>query len=274
MIYYLIFINILVLFCFFYFLFKRFIEKEKDKDKYLLELNESKFTFDDIVNTSTSKFNLNDIHLYIFNWKKVNKNSEKLYNEAKKFINNTKIINSDENYKFEDIFNVINLNDSYYYGGQYQTAIYDVSKNKIFGVIVGDVINLNFEKLTLNLLKTFNKYNTGVYSIDEKRTSHKKVICILSKKDNLKIVENTDCGIWFIHPSIVSKLRNIEYNKLTPYGWGIDIITNKESVKNKKLSIRDYSLSCTQTDFSTGYNCNNAEKGQKIIEEWYKKNIK
>ena len=47
----------------------------------------------------------------------------------------------------------------------------------------------------------------------------------------------------------------------------------KESVKNRKLIIKDCSLSCTQIDFSIGYNCDKAEKGQKILEEWYKNNI-
>jgi hypothetical protein len=56
-------------------------------------------------------FTINDISIYFFNWKKTNLNVCKLYKDASKIISNTCIINSDENYQFEENMNVISLND-------------------------------------------------------------------------------------------------------------------------------------------------------------------
>ena len=77
------------------------------------------------------KYNYNSIQLYIFNWKKVNNNSIKIYNEAIKYINHVTIINSDENLKLDNSINHIQLNDKYFYGGQFKTAISNVKSDKI-----------------------------------------------------------------------------------------------------------------------------------------------
>ena len=52
-------------------------------------------------------------------------------------------------------------------------------------------------------------------------------------------VKNPDCGIWFINPIIHQNIKDIDYHKLSPLGWGIDIITVKESNKNNLLVIKD-----------------------------------
>jgi hypothetical protein len=95
----------------------------------------------------------------------------------------------------------------------------------------------------------------------------------LCEINNLKIVKNSDCGIWFINSEIVKKLKNINYSKLSPLGWGIDIITIKECNKINKLVIRDYSIESSQIDFSTNYNLNKAWSQCNNLIKWYDKNI-
>ena len=214
-------------------------------------------------------FTLDDIHLYIFNWNKTTNNCLNMYNHAIKYINNIVVINCDENYRFNDNIFSINLDDSYYYGGQYQIAINDVKKNTIFGVIVGDTINIDFKTLFQKLLYTFNNYNMGIYTINDIRSNHKTITNNVCNIHNLKIVENTDCGIWFIHPEIVHILKNINYHKLSPLGWGIDIITIRECRKYYKLVIRDYSLKSSQLDFTTNYDEKKALMGMKKIIKYY-----
>lgn len=219
------------------------------------------------------KYTRDSIQLYIFNWKKVNENSIKLYNNAIKHIKNVKIINCDENYKFDKHINRIELNDSYYYGGQYNTAIKDVGSDKILGIIVGDTVDVNFEQLFINMLDTFNTYDTGIYTINDKRSPHKKILGTVNEAKKLKLVLNTDCGIWFINPLIHQRLKNIDYHTMSHLGWGIDIITIKECNKQKKLVIRDYSLECDQIDHTMNYNGREATKQMNKLFDYYNNNF-
>ena len=164
--------------------------------------------------------------------------------------------------------NVISLNDTYYYGGQYQTAIRNVEENKIFCVVVGDTTNIDFKILFNNAINAFNNYNIGIYSPNDLRSVHKTRY---EKIENTQLyqVKNTDCGIWFIHPHVVKNLRHINYFEISNYGWGIDIITILESKKHDLLIVRDYSIETNQLDHSTNYNQNLAKTQMLKLLEHY-----
>ena len=217
------------------------------------------------------KFNYDSIQLYIFNWNKVNKNSVNLYIKSKQYVKNVKLVNSDENFFLHTRINHIQLDNNYYYGGQFNESIKDVDKNKILGIIVGDTIHeINFEKLFQNLIYTFNNYKTGIYTINDKRSFHKKKLCeILCEEKSLFTIKNPDCGIWFIHPKIHQNIKNINYQKLSPYGWGIDIITVKECDKMNLLVIKDLSIDSDQIDHTTNYSSELAMIGKKKLIEYY-----
>jgi hypothetical protein len=220
-----------------------------------------------------NRYNYDSIELYIFNWKKVNNNSIKLYKDAINYIENVKVINCDENLILNnDNVKNIQLDDSYYYGGQFSTAINDVGSKKILGVIVGDTINVNFKKLFAKLLYTFNNYNTGIYTINDLRSPHKLILKSLCKEKNLHLVENSDCGIWFINPEIHQKLKNIDYHKISPFGWGIDKITIKECNRKNKFVIRDYSLICDQLNHNCNYDSEKAELDMDMLIKYYENN--
>ena len=217
-------------------------------------------------------FTLNDISVYIFNWKKVTSNSLKLYHEVSPIVMDTTIINCDENYKLDNKIPHVQLNDSYYYGAQYDTAIKNVKENKIFCVIVGDNLsNNNFEKIFSSAVNTFNKYQVGVYAPNDKRSHHKKRNQHF--QDDLYHVDNTDCGFWFIHPTLVKRLKNINYT-VSKYGWGIDVITIEESRKHGLLVLRDYSIETDQLDHSCGYDTYKATKEVVIMKNEYLKSFK
>jgi hypothetical protein len=200
-------------------------------------------------------YSFDRIAVYIFNWKKVTENSLKLYEKIKPIISDTTIINCDET---RPIDNSIQLDDSHYYGSQYNQAIKHATPGKIFCVIVGDNIpNNNFELIFKSALDAFNSRNVGIYGIDDKRSSHKGIIG--RHTDNLFDVANTDCGFWFIHPDIVSKLKHIDYSVST-YGWWIDVLTIKYAREHKFLVLRDYSVTTDQLDHTRGYNNQDAMK--------------
>jgi len=201
-------------------------------------------------------YTLDDIHVYIFNWKKVSQNSVSLWNLISPIIKNTWVINCDENFPLGPTIPHIQLDDSHYYGSQYNTAIKHVKKGAIFCVIVGDnLTNNNFEVIFNKACNVFNTHAVGVYAPNDKRSVHTKKLEHI--KDQLFNVVNTDCGFWFIHPTIVATLRNIDY-KVSKSGWGIDMITIKEARKKGMLVIRDYSIQTDQLDHVCGYNTKNA----------------
>lgn len=199
-------------------------------------------------------YSFDTIAVYIFNWKKVTDNSLKLYEQIKPIIPDTTIINCDET---RPIDNSIQLDDSHYYGSQYNHAIKHVNPDKIFCVIVGDNIpNNNFELIFKSALDTFNSHKVGVYGVDDKRSYHSRRV-ISKYNKTLFNVENTDCGFWFIHPHIVSKLKHVDYS-VSKYGWWIDLLTIKYAKKHNFLVLRDRSVTTDQLDHSRGYNSKDA----------------
>jgi len=244
-----------------------FIMRNSNKGGNSFKKSESK----EINTQRDGKFTKNDISLYIFNWKKTNENTLKLYNKAIKIIDDVTIVNSDENYKFNENIKTIQLDDSYYYGGQYDSSIKDVKNNKIFGVIVGDTINVDFNKLISKLLNTYNNYNVGIYSPHDLRSWWQNNV-LYDITNELKVVDNTDVGIWFLNPKIVKQLKNLDYN-ISYFGWGIDVITIKQCKKENLLVIRDYSIKTDQIDKSTGYDSSKAKHYEKKLIEHYEKYI-
>jgi hypothetical protein len=207
-------------------------------------------------------YTIDNISVYIFNWKKVSKNSIKLIGNIKKYINDITIINCDDTFKFEDSIRTIQLDDSHYYGSQYEHAI--------FCVIVGDNIpENNFEDIFKNAINIFNTHKVGVYSPNDKRSSHKKKgLCL---EGNIYHVANTDCGFWFINPEIVKIMKNFKYGNLSPLGWGVDHVTIMESIKLVFIVIRDYSVETDQIDHTTNYKKKTAKKGYNFLVNEYKK---
>ena len=215
-------------------------------------------------------YTIDNISVYIFNWKKVSKNSIKLIENIKKYINDITIINCDDTFKFEDSIRTIQLDDSHYYGSQYEHAILDVKEKQIFCVIVGDNIpENNFEDIFKNAINIFNTHKVGVYSPNDKRSSKTKKGKYL--QDNIYHVPNTDCGFWFINPEIVKTMKSIKYGNLSPLGWGVDQVTIMESIKLGFIVIRDYSVETDQLDHTTNYNNNTAKKGLICLINEYKK---
>jgi hypothetical protein len=214
-------------------------------------------------------FTLDDIYVYILNWKKVSVNGLKLYQNIAPIINNTIMINCDEYMPLTDDIPHIQLDDSHFYGSQFNHAIKHVKDGAIMCVIVGDNISDNdFEKIFQNALDAYNNFHTGVYSPNDKRTAHQgRNECF---NGDLYNVPNTDCGFWFIHPNIVRRLRVLDFTA-SKYGWGSDTVVMAEARKQKLLVLRDYSVETDQLDHSVGYNGERAAAGQQVLEKLYSK---
>lgn len=211
-----------------------------------------------------SMFTLDDIHVYILNWKKVNANSVLLYTSIQPIVRNTYIINCDENFVLDPSIQHIQLDDSCYYGAQFKTAITHVQDNKLFCVIVGDNKPDNdFSKIFSAALNAFNNHRIGVYTPHDKRSVHQHVVD--TYKDQMYNVVNTDCGFWFIHPKIYKGIRNLDFT-VSKYGWGIDTIVIKEANKFGMLVISDHSIETDQLDHTCGYNIKDAaNEGAKLM---------
>jgi len=212
-------------------------------------------------------FSINDVSVYIFNWKKVTDNSLLLYKKVSAIVKDTVLINCDEHFKPKKSITHIQLDDSYYYGSQYDVAIKHVRPNRIFCVIVGDNLPTgNFRGIFESAVATFNTHKVGIYAPNDKRTVHKSTMGRYT--GSLFHVQNTDCGFWFIHPCIIDKLKSIDY-RVSNLGWGVDIITIKEARRQGLHVLRDYSVETDQLDHSCGYNHQQASIGSQALLKIY-----
>jgi len=215
----------------------------------------------------------NEMSVYILNWKKVSTNSLALYENIKPIIPHTYIINCDETMTLPSTIQHVQLDDSYYYGGQFDAAIKHVAPGNIFCLIVGDnVSENNFDTIFDSAICAFNNFRIGVYAPNDKRSAHKVRLEQIS--GNLYDVINTDCGFWFIHPKMVQTLRTIDYRGASNLGWGIDKIFIKEARRTNLLVVRDYSIETDQLDHSTGYNPEKAHVEMVALENLYEEVIK
>lgn len=190
-------------------------------------------------------FTINDIYVYIFSWKYVTANAIELYTRVSPHFPNTYFINCDENATIKEISadRVIQLDDSYYYGGQFQTAMKHMPSGKILACIVGDAHpEANWEQLAINAVDAFNTENAGIYAPLTYYTHWVKRMEPINVDKQLYSVCNTDCTTWFISPKLTTKLKVLNYHILSNYGWGIDCIYCKEAAYMNLNIIRDYRL--------------------------------
>ena len=197
-------------------------------------------------------FTPNDIATYIFSWKRVSQQAPDLFRAVRTAFTNTTFINCDEHTTVPaDIQPCIERDDSYYYGGQFETAIRDCPPGKILCCIVGDVeAAAPWATIRDNCVATFNTGKVGIYAPNVDWTPH--TARGPQWVGPLYHVPNTDCTCWFIHPTIVNFMRPIEYMSLSNIGWGIDKIAIEESKKRGLCVLRDYSVLVRQPK-SRGY---------------------
>lgn len=197
-------------------------------------------------------FTLSDVHMYIFCWKKVVANSRELYSRISKVCPNTVLVNCDENTAFvQDEVRHIQLDDSHYYGGQFEAAIGATPKGAIFSCLTGDVSpDADWATIFDKAVAAFNTGKVGVFApnVDYTYWTKKK----RALWDELWEVENTDCTVWFIHPSIIDVMRPIPFKKLCNLGWGTDTVVNIECNTQNLLIARDYSVTVMHPH-ETGY---------------------
>jgi len=230
-----------------------FIFKRKETYKYLLN----------------EKYTENDICIYIFLWKKVSENALKLYDILSKTFNNIIIIDCDETTTI-NIPNIIKLDDTAYYGKQFDTAIKHSQKNKIVGIFVGDIIydKINCQEIKKNLLYSMNNKNVGIYAPNDIRSDDKSQVYVKFKNKDLQLgkiddtdlfrTSYTDCTCWFFIPELISKIKNIDFTT-TRLGWGIDLPLIKLAIKNGYNVVRDYSINIYNPP-GTNYKSNDAHK--------------
>jgi len=216
-------------------------------------------------------FSIEDIYVYIFSWKHVTANALELYKRVALCFPNTYFINCDENITITDISaeRVIQRDDSYYYGGQFQTAIRHMPEGKILGCIVGDVSpDAQWNTIAINSIDAFNTENAGIYAPNVHVTGWTSQGPPINISKQFYSVENPDCTCWFIHPNISATLKCLNYFEICNLGWGIDIIFCNETTRKKQNIIRDYSTLVNQPP-GTNYDHISAEYGISAIHSAY-----
>lgn len=208
-------------------------------------------------------YTIDDLTVYIFNWKRVSENTRILYDKIHSIVQDVVIINCDENYAFGPNIDIIHLNDSCFFGKQFDVSIKHVEDGKIFCTVVGDIIaDNNFENIFVKALESFNSHNVGIFAPNDIRTSWTQTIRHI--KDMLYEPVNTDLGFIFINPQIVRELRNIDFT-VSKYGWGIDLTMIKYARDNGFLVLRDYSIETDQLTHECEYDTHEASEGMHAL---------
>jgi hypothetical protein len=184
---------------------------------------------------------LNDIHVYIFSWKKVTANATALYKAVAPVFPHTTFINCDENVTMPADIPTIQRDDSFYYGKQFETAIHHAPADAHVACIVGDVDPVaDWSLIATNTVAALTTGRFGIFAPNVDYTWHAARNGTAPILNNIWTVPNTDCTCWFLAPQILHKLRQLPIGTLSNLGWGIDIIAIAESLKQRLLVARDY----------------------------------
>ncbi len=200
----------------------------------------------------TMSVTINDLSIYIFCWKKCVENSCNLYNEIKQVCPNVTIINSDENQPLDNnLYKSIQLDDTYYYGGQLETALSVLPTNCVLWCITGDIqLGANWTDIISNAIKYMNRGDVGIYT-PRVIVSEWQEKCGLIE-DNVWRVDHPDRICLAIHPQICEGLKNIKFKELSNYAFAIDKIFTLECHNLNMIAVCDYSLEVKHPDGS-GY---------------------
>ena len=217
-------------------------------------------------------FTIDDIYIYIFSWKHVTSNARALYHSIAPHFPQTFFINCDENITITDISadRIIQKDDSYYYGGQFYTALHHMPPGKILACVVGDVEPIaDWAQIAINAVDAFNTESAGIYAPNVYFTSWTKRASPINLEKELYSVINTDCTCWFMHPMLTANLSCFDYYKICNLGWGIDHIFCEEAVRSHLYVARDYRVLVKQPK-GTAYNQTHASVEMHAIRRAYK----
>jgi hypothetical protein len=217
-------------------------------------------------------FTIDDCYVYVFSWKHVTANARALYHSISHHFPQTFFINCDEHTPITDIpaTHVIQRDDSYYYGGQFYTALQHMPKGKILACVVGDVEpRADWAQIARNTVDAFNTEAAGIYAPNVYFTAWTGRGPAINAEKQLYSVVNTDCTCWFLHPSLTEKLRCFNYYTLCNLGWGIDHIFCEEATYNRLHVARDYRV-LVQQPKGTAYNQHTARIEMDVIRKAYK----
>ena len=154
------------------------------------------------------------------------------------------VINSAENSKCD---NWINIGTDSYFGNQFRKCLEMHKSGNVLLHIQGDTEYHNWDRLTHDALKYIKKYNAGVYYPQVTNTSwtpdKMSVVAQSSEDTNIKYIACGDETVWFIHPAVISKCRELKLFDLFDglmFGFGWDLIICAVSHMLSMPVIRDY----------------------------------
>ena len=184
---------------------------------------------------------INDIHVYIFSWKKVTANAIALYKAVAPVFPHTTFINCDEHVTMPADIPTLQCDDSFYYGKQFETAIHHAPAGSTVACIVGDVDPIaNWSLIAANTVAALSTGRFGVLAPNVDYTWHTARAGTQPLMNNIWPVPNTDCTCWFLSPRVLNRLRTLPIGRLSNLGWGVDKIAIAESFKQRLLVARDY----------------------------------
>jgi len=195
------------------------------------------------------------IQPFVFNWRNQYGKTKKIEADLLKIFPHVTVINSDDEHNES---HWINIGEEAYFAEQFLTAV-DFFDADVFFHVQGDIEFDRWEELVNSAQKYYDKYKWGIYAPNVDYTWYNsqnadvETIQFPSEENNLKVVSNPDCTVWFIHRDILNILKNNHENlSFLKYGWGLDLILCGNSYLQQRLVIRDYQYTVIHPP-GTGY---------------------
>ena len=217
---------------------------------------------------------LQGLCVFIFSWRKVTRNASTLYGRVAEHFPWVKFVNCDESES--PIVGVpenqtIQLDDSCYYGKQFQAAHDAMVPGNYMACITGDVEpEADWSSIAKHIGEAIRSGGFGVFAPNVEVTTHvaRNQPVAHATLRYLFSVPNTDCTCWVIHPAVLSVLRLLRIGERSNLGWGIDTIACHESRVQGLHVVRDYGILVKQPP-GTGYSREEAFSQQITLIHFY-----
>lgn len=199
------------------------------------------------------------IHCFIFNWPGQTARAQETEKQLAKINYKITVVNCDPDYQPQ---HWINIDPQAHFTQQWLAACEQFDGDIMFHV-QADATSTQWQEIFQEALQDYQKYRWGIYAPNVDYTwydsSRADVLNVKLPDDHLRLVNNPDCTVWFLHNDIINAFKSLAWDwNFNKFGWGVDLILCASSYLQKRPVIRNYKYTVAHPQ-GTGYNSQQAE---------------
>lgn len=199
------------------------------------------------------------INCFIFNWPGQTVKAQQTEKQLLQLNYQVTVINCDDQYQPQHWINI----DSQAYFTQQWLAACERFDGDIMFHVQADATSTQWQEIFQEALQDYQKYQWGIYAPNVDYTwydpSRADVANVKLSDSHLKLVNNPDCTVWFLHKDVINAFKSLQWDwSFNKFGWGVDLILCASSYLQKRPVIRNYKYTVAHPQ-GTGYNSQQAE---------------